>query len=492
MSVADLTNTTALFTRLPLPALPRSVALASGFAFVADDLSDLQVVAIVPLDTADNPPTASIAATPADGDPGSPGIQVLEGHSFAVTTRVADDVQVRSVELLVDGQVVDADVAAPWSFFVTPPRVSTRVDVLTVQVRATDTGGNVALSNLLTFAVLADSAPPVLLDTTPDPGQRIAHVPAIELTFDEGLDPARLDPSGFSLVNLGADQVAGTADDTAVAVASLSLHDAGRILTIVPAGELAPGLYLLTVAPAVLADAAGNQVAAPVELSFTVPRVNAIQAASGSPADPELAVRESRAGDQPRGAVGARGSPDHVSGHLRRRHSIDDDDPAIPDRSRRRTPRGSWCPMRPRPAMSPSPATRTSDISDLPNWSITRGSVDLVSTSALYTGDGLFLDLAGTGATTGRIESKSLFDLAPGDYKLSFRLAGPPGQVNDPSNGVTVSLGGLFSEFFHRNYPRSVRDGHEDDHGDVADRARLVFDQSQGGSRAASCSTTSC
>ena len=124
MSVADLTNTAALFTRLPLPALPRSVALASGFAFVADDISDLQVVAIVPLDTADTAPTASIAATPADGDPGSPGIQVLEGHSFALTTRVADDVQVRSVELLVDGQVVDADVAAPWSFFVTPPRVS--------------------------------------------------------------------------------------------------------------------------------------------------------------------------------------------------------------------------------------------------------------------------------------------------------------------------------------------------------------------------------
>ena len=289
MSVTDLTNTAALITRLPLPALPRAVALAAGFAFVADDVSDLQVVAIVPLDTADTPPTASIAATPADGDPGSPGIQVLEGHSFALTTRVADDVQVRSVELLVNGQVVDADVAAPWSFFVTPPRVSIAGDVLTVQVRATDTGGNTALSNLLTFTVLADSTPPMLLDTTPDPGQRIAHVPAIELTFDEGLDPARLDPSGFSLVNLGADQVAGTADDIAVAVASLSLHDAGRILTIVPAGELAPGLYLLTVAPAVLADAAGNQVTAPVELSFTVPRVNAIQAASGSPADPELA-----------------------------------------------------------------------------------------------------------------------------------------------------------------------------------------------------------
>ena len=64
MSVVDLTNTAALFTRLPLPALPRAVALASGFAFVADDLSDLQVVGIVPLDTADTPPTASIAAAP--------------------------------------------------------------------------------------------------------------------------------------------------------------------------------------------------------------------------------------------------------------------------------------------------------------------------------------------------------------------------------------------------------------------------------------------
>src|SRR5262249_7006770 len=102
---------------------------------------------------------------------------------------------VRSVELLVDGQVVDADVAAPWSFFVAPPRVSIAGSTLMLQVRATDTGGNVALSDLLTFTVLADSVPPMLLDTTPDPGQRIADVPSIELTFDEGLDPTRLDPS---------------------------------------------------------------------------------------------------------------------------------------------------------------------------------------------------------------------------------------------------------------------------------------------------------
>ena len=212
---------------------------------------------------------------------------------------------------------MDADVAAPWSFFVTPPRVSTAGNVLTVQVRATDTGGNVALSNLLTFAVVADSTPPVLLDTTPDPGQRIVHVAAIELTFDEGLDPARLDPSGFSLVNLGADEVAGTADDLAVAVTSLSLHDAGRILTIVPAGELAPGVYLLTVSPA----DPGRRRREPGGRSG---RALVHRAASQRPPGRQriagrsrAGLRESRAGDQPRDAVGTRGSPDDVPGHRR-------------------------------------------------------------------------------------------------------------------------------------------------------------------------------
>src|SRR5262249_23635371 len=157
-------------------------------------VSGLQVVGIVPLDTGNVAPTAAIAAAPPDADPAAPGVQVIEGRSFALTTTVADDVQVRSVELLVNGQVVDADVAAPWSFFVTPPRVSLAGGSLTVQARASDTGGNPSLSNILRFAVVADSTPPVLVTTTPDSGQRIVHVPAIELTFDEGLDPARLDP----------------------------------------------------------------------------------------------------------------------------------------------------------------------------------------------------------------------------------------------------------------------------------------------------------
>src|SRR5262249_47288530 len=77
MSVADLSNTANLITRLPLPGLPRSVALASGFAFAADDVSGLQVVGIVPLDTGNVAPTAAIAAAPPDADPAAPGVQVI-------------------------------------------------------------------------------------------------------------------------------------------------------------------------------------------------------------------------------------------------------------------------------------------------------------------------------------------------------------------------------------------------------------------------------
>jgi membrane-associated phospholipid phosphatase len=478
MSVANLTSTAALITRLAMPALPRAVALAAGFAFVADDIAGLQIVGIVPFDTAGKAPSASIAATPADGDAGSPGIQVLEGRSFALTTRVADDVQVRSVELLVNGQVVNADVAAPWSFFVTPPPVRIAGDVLTVQVRATDTGDNTALSNLLTFTVVADSKPPVLLDTTPDPGQRIVHVPAIDLTFDEGLDPARLDPSGFSLVNLGADQVAGTADDSAVGVTSLSLHDAGRILTIVPAGELAPGLYLLTVAPAVLADIAGKQVTPGVELSFTVPRVNALQAASGSPADPEQASANPAQEIHlvvPWGPEAAQ-----ITFPVLYADGTQSTTTIRPFRTDPST-HTAWFVVSDEAVTGDVGVSggKVNDISDLPNWSITRGSVDVVSTSSLYPGDGLFLNLVGKGETSTRIESKTLFDLAPGDYQLSFRLAGPTAAVNDPNNGVTVSFGGLFSEFFHRNYRDQFAPVTRTITVTSPSSARLVFDQSQ-------------
>jgi hypothetical protein len=83
------------------------------------------------------------------------------------------------------------------------------------------------------------------------------------------------------------------------------------------------------------------------------------------------------------------------------------------------------------------------------NWNIEGGSVDLIGTgtggaySDILPGNGLYVDLDGTTNSGGKLVSKQNFDLSPGEYILSFDLAGS--QRGD-SNDVTVRLGNVFEE----------------------------------------------
>lgn len=90
--------------------------------------------------------------------------------------------------------------------------------------------------------------------------------------------------------------------------------------------------------------------------------------------------------------------------------------------------------------------------SKLTKWNVTAGSVDVLSAGNLCGPAGSYshcVDLDGTGAGAGTIQTKQVFSLDPGLYRLTFDLAGanrkwPGSEVNT----VTVSLGGFFSEDF--------------------------------------------
>ena len=92
------------------------------------------------------PPTVTINTTAIDVNPGVPGVQVIEGTTIAVQALVADDVQVRNVELLVNGQVVLNDVSFPFDLAAIAPNIQPGMNTMVVQARATDTGGNVTAS----------------------------------------------------------------------------------------------------------------------------------------------------------------------------------------------------------------------------------------------------------------------------------------------------------------------------------------------------------
>ncbi|MDB4950399.1 MAG: hypothetical protein JWM27_3048 [Gemmatimonadetes bacterium] len=83
----------------------------------------------------------------------------------------------------------------------------------------------------------------------------------------------------------------------------------------------------------------------------------------------------------------------------------------------------------------------------LRQWEIVTGSVDLAGTypfDLLPPGNGMYLDLDGASGKAAVLRSRRALVLEPGEYTLSYRLAGSQ-RVSDP-NTVHVSLGGVFRD----------------------------------------------
>ncbi|MCE9591901.1 MAG: Ig-like domain-containing protein [Planctomycetes bacterium] len=206
LNTTDPANTGSLVTAINLPAFPRAVALAAGIALVADDTAGLQVVNYRDFDNLGNPPTVTISSSIADAAPGTDGVQVEEGAVIPIAGQIADDVQVRSVEVLVNGQVVRNDVSFPFDLNVTAPLLSSGTTAIRVEVRVTDTGGNSTLSSPLNFGVIADQTPPTIVGVFPAEGVTGSQsLRIIRLDFSEPVNRATINASTVKL--LGSDNL---------------------------------------------------------------------------------------------------------------------------------------------------------------------------------------------------------------------------------------------------------------------------------------------
>lgn len=166
LDVSDPTQTNRFLGRYNFPAAPQAIVIASGIAFLAAGSEGLFAVIYQPFDTKTQSPTVNISldASFVDVLPLEPGVQVLEGMSFPIVIASSDDVQVRSVELLVNGEIVSSTLSFPFNLSAKAPLLSlgAAVGQFTVQVRATDTGGNRTLSNVLTVQVRPDAFAPTI------------------------------------------------------------------------------------------------------------------------------------------------------------------------------------------------------------------------------------------------------------------------------------------------------------------------------------------
>ena len=247
----------------------RGLALGHSLAYVAAS-SGLNVVNYLGFDTSTNPPAIDISSPPQDVNSSLPGTQVYGGSPVTIGVQATDNVQVRSVDLLIDGVRAATDTSWPFTFtFVAPEWSASRTNV-TVQFRAVDTGGNTNLSSILTLELIEPPSSPFVVSSYPDQNGTTYDAITLHLAFDSPIVASNLSVGDFVLTSLGADSVPGGGDDQPVTLSSVSLSGNGRLLEILLPDYLAVGSYQLTVHPGRIVGTNGITMASLYTLAFTV------------------------------------------------------------------------------------------------------------------------------------------------------------------------------------------------------------------------------
>jgi len=259
--VSDPTQTERFVTTIATPGLASAVALHGGRAYVADGPAGLQVVDFAAADRGTQLPSAQVMVLPAG--PAVSATRLLAGAT------VTDDLQVRSVELWLDGILAARDSSWPFELNFQAPVYSSFNTNLVVQMRAVDGAGNAAFSAPINIPLVPDTTPPQVRSIGPSAGRTVAGPdPLITVTFSEAMDPATLDPARIQVVAAGVDGVLDTTDDVVVPGAIIGYleraHSALARFSTLPSGE-----YRIGVGDSAT-DASGNRLGAVVSSHFRV------------------------------------------------------------------------------------------------------------------------------------------------------------------------------------------------------------------------------
>jgi hypothetical protein len=243
-----------LVTAFALPPTPLQIVIYQGIAYVASSDGGLQVVNYLPFDTNPVPPTIQVDL-PAniDIDPLTPGIQVVEGTTISLTAYVTDPVQIRSVQLLVNGQIVpnedsNATDLTSMDLTTTLPTIAQAGNQATLEVIATDTGNHVQFSAPIVLDLMPDSTPPAITQVIPADGSTVTSLTKIIVSFSKPLAPATVTASDFALT--------GSAGPIAPRFMDLRQNDSFLTLlfpTIATAGD-----YQFVIHAASITDRIGN------------------------------------------------------------------------------------------------------------------------------------------------------------------------------------------------------------------------------------------
>ncbi len=160
------------------------------------------VVNYLPLDKQATPPTVQLELITLDVDPDTDGTQVVEGSSVAVKAIVGDECPSTWRGFVGRWRSGPSHSQFPFNLGAAMPKLSGAKTTATIQLRATDTGGNVTYSDISTLQLVVDNTPPVVRSIDPSDGAKKGRsFRTIRLDFSESMDPATFIPSSFLLVD---------------------------------------------------------------------------------------------------------------------------------------------------------------------------------------------------------------------------------------------------------------------------------------------------
>lgn len=254
VNTSDTSDTGNLITRYQIDSTPTDVIIAAGIGYVGADDGDLHVVNFQPFDTSGVAPQVTLVQADIDVDPVTAGVQILEGSLISLNAMITDDAGLRSVALLVDGDPIVVDLSYPFDLNARIPLLGSgeASRPITLQVRATDTGGNIGLSTLIDAEIVPDTIPPALVDSTLEDGALYGRSKrAFSFTFDEPLDPSIDITSAFVL----------TGPSGVVAPETAILRSGDRTVALTYP-ELEQGSYSMVLVGGTISDVAGNATSA--------------------------------------------------------------------------------------------------------------------------------------------------------------------------------------------------------------------------------------
>jgi hypothetical protein len=217
LTVFQTTNPTvsgALVTRFPLPGTAEAVAISSGVAYVADGNAGIQIVNYLPFDTGSTPPSLDVQLLNQDITSTTPPFQLPEVSQVNLTVKTTDDVQVRNVELLVNGVVVQNEASYPFNLSTILPSIAQAGNQATLQVIATDTGGNSTFSAPILINLVP--ANPTITSIAPaDKSTQAPPLRRVTVFFSQPIDETTLTANNFHLIG-----PSGTVAPNALAIGS--------------------------------------------------------------------------------------------------------------------------------------------------------------------------------------------------------------------------------------------------------------------------------